>query len=256
MTTPDPSDFTADDLADPNVPAETLQQIAAKRKDLWPAIQKHPNSYQGLNDWISAQQDAHEAAAQSASPQTSDPLDALRDAAEKARDGATNAFASARDAIVSVSGPAAEAVADASQKIQKNFDVKALIAQPEYLPKWVHWARVLAPISALLAVIGMLLPVSRLIGSLLSSGFWGVLMLLGLLAVLTIWVFKYVIKASWADAPLAWVCEITAVLGLILAGGFTLGGSAHVGAGLVTIGSLGLLAAAHAFFYKDNANLA
>ena len=40
---------------DPNLDAHALAKLASERRDLWPAIQRHPNCYSDLRDWISQQ---------------------------------------------------------------------------------------------------------------------------------------------------------------------------------------------------------
>lgn len=40
---------------DPNLDAAALAQLASQRRDLWPAIQRHPNCYPELRDWIGQQ---------------------------------------------------------------------------------------------------------------------------------------------------------------------------------------------------------
>lgn len=40
---------------DPNLDAGALAQLASQRRDLWPAIQQHPNCYPELRDWIGQQ---------------------------------------------------------------------------------------------------------------------------------------------------------------------------------------------------------
>src|SRR5690625_4492940 len=49
---PDLSNFTVEDLHDPTVEAHTLQELAATRPDLWPAILNHPNTYPDLAMYI------------------------------------------------------------------------------------------------------------------------------------------------------------------------------------------------------------
>lgn len=267
MTTRDPADFTAEDLNDPNVSAETLQQIAAKRKDLWPSIQKHPNSYQGLNDWISAQQSAHqpaapatqvtEPAAQVAEPaahETTDPLDAIKQAADKAKHGTKSAIASAKDAIHQATAPATDAAAGAgatAATAKPKFDVNEILKQPASLPKWVHWARVITPAAALLGAIAMLIPMNRLIGSLVSHSFFTWLTFFGFLAVIALWVVEYVFKATWPDRIIAWVAEVTAILGLVFGGSLVLEGVGHFGAWLLALSSIAVLVGAHAFFWPS-----
>lgn len=263
MTTRDPADFTAEDLNDPNVSAETLQQIAAKRKDLWPSIQRHPNSYQGLNDWISAQQSAHqpaapaaqvtESAAQVAEPaahETTDPLDAIKQAADKAKHGTKSAIASAKDAIHQATAPATDAAAGAAVAKPK-FDVNEILKQPASLPKWVHWARVITPAAALLGAIAMLIPMNRLIGSLVSHSFFTWLAFFGFLAVIALWVVEYVFKAAWPDRIIGWVAEVTAILGLVFGGSLVLAGVGHFGAWLLALSAIAVLVGAHAFFWPS-----
>ena len=50
-----PESFTAEALQDPSIPAQTLADVAAVRPDLWQAVLAHPNCYQGLSEWITAQ---------------------------------------------------------------------------------------------------------------------------------------------------------------------------------------------------------
>lgn len=57
---PDLSNFTVEDLHDPTVEAHTLQELAATRPDLWPAILNHPNTYPDLAMYI--RQKMHEQA--------------------------------------------------------------------------------------------------------------------------------------------------------------------------------------------------
>jgi hypothetical protein len=47
------SGIGSDDLSDPNIDAQTLARLAETRPDLWPAIQRHPNCYPQLQQWIS-----------------------------------------------------------------------------------------------------------------------------------------------------------------------------------------------------------
>lgn len=51
--------MTAADLANPEIDALTLHNIAQARPDLWPLVTQHPNSYEALNAWIAQQQAAH-----------------------------------------------------------------------------------------------------------------------------------------------------------------------------------------------------
>lgn len=252
MTTRDPADYTAEDLSDPSVPAETLQQIAGKRKDLWPAIQKHPNSYQGLNDWISAQQGAPQVApASEPVHETTDPLDAIKQAADKAKLGAKSAVASAKDAIHQATAPSSDAAGatSAGAAAAPKLDLNEILKQPASLPAWVHWARVITPAAALLAAIAMLIPMNRLVGNLVSISWFGWLTFFGFLAVIALWVFEYILKATWSERIIGWVAEVSAILGLIAGGGPVLYGVGHFGAWLLTLSSIALLVGAHAFFW-------
>lgn len=252
MTPRDPADFTADDLNDPSVPAETLQQVAAKRKDLWPAIQKHPNSYPGLNDWISAQQSAHQAATSGAEPAaqaTGDPLRAIKQVADKAKHGATSAVASAKEALHEVTAPAAGVGGTAPGAAKPKLDLNDILKQPADLPAWVHWGRVAAPLAALLAAIAMLIPMNRLVGSLVSLSGVTWLTFFGFLAVIALWVVEYIFKVTWPSRVIGWVAEISAILGLIFGGSLVLAGAGHFGTWLLTLASIALLVGAHAFFW-------
>jgi len=42
-------------LADPTLPAQTLADLAAQHRELWPQIAAHPNVYPGLIEWMMAQ---------------------------------------------------------------------------------------------------------------------------------------------------------------------------------------------------------
>lgn len=64
------SGIGSDDLSDPNIDAQTLARLAETRPDLWPAIQRHPNCYPQLQQWISQNLGQQTTASAQQSPQT------------------------------------------------------------------------------------------------------------------------------------------------------------------------------------------
>ena len=48
----DPKTITAENMQDPQITAQELADIAAKRPDLWGEVERHPNCYPALQAWI------------------------------------------------------------------------------------------------------------------------------------------------------------------------------------------------------------
>lgn len=110
-----PENFTAADLADPNVDPSVLAQVAAVRPDLQREIYSHPNSYEGLREWIAQQPGfSQQAADQSASgPAAGQAQPMSQPSAASAPSGGASAYSAPDPAAFSAPNAAASAPASA-----------------------------------------------------------------------------------------------------------------------------------------------
>lgn len=180
--------FGSENLTDPNIDAQALARLAETRPDLWPAIQRHPNCYPQLQQWISqnlgqqptaaGQQSPHagflptpeqwaaefqrangreptmsefrDAQAQGAIAQERKPMDPSM---QQMSQGAKQVAEGARDFFTQRVAPTA---AGAARSVQSS--VGEQVGQARTSSSWQAWVPIALPVFALLGIIALFFP--------------------------------------------------------------------------------------------------
>lgn len=268
MPEKNPAEYSAEDLAAPDVSAETLAAVAAVRPELWDAILAHPLCYPGLRDWIGQQRQA--APAPPVVPVTAEAWSAAftqqngreatmseyqaavadgRIAADKKAmdpslqqigEGAKQFAAGAKDFITNKMAPAAS---EAARNVQHSVGQSVSSAQGS--GGWRAWLPLVLPGSAVVGAIALLFPAggTKALGLSITASFFGKgsggtgwWMLILMLAVLGLSIAYLVNKQNWARLASRIGGIVVGAIGLFLAIGIMVSINDSMYSSVVSVG--------------------